>query len=254
MSKNLVDEYKVQMQADIPDLWARIEASLPEKELKIDNVQANNNVVVLAPEKKKKEKQKKAMLRKMIYSFSGVAVAAIALLVVLPFFEDSRAYDKSELAIESNHKSQDKSSKSKKDKDKNAATNYVVAEEATASTATDDIPEVGYAGSKGDVDGTFINESTETAEALQDYEYEAEFEYSSSYSGVTCDVISVEPSGDRYVYKVEVTACKSEKELAGKIIYIETKEDILETGKEIECDIFLIEVEGDDKCIYSIDE
>lgn len=268
MSKSLVEEYKVQMQADIPDLWARIEASLPEKELNIekshevDNSQIANVVDFAEAKKnaektkevaasKKKEKQKKSTkFRKVMYSLSGVAVAGIAMLIVLPFINDSRVSDATQYEAVAADDSGEKSSTSKKDKksqnmDEIYADASAMAEESAMAT---DCDEAIYSGSRADAEGLYST----TDNALEEFDSDEVAEFLSSYEGVTCEFVSVDRVSGKYLYEVEVTACESDDKLAGNIIYIESDEKILKSGEEITADLYLIEVQDGEKCIYSV--
>lgn len=80
MSKNLEQEYKLHIETEIPDLWARIESSLPEK-----------NVTPVAEDTAKvvefnniKTKKKKKLNAKVVTIASGVMVAGLAGLIILP--------------------------------------------------------------------------------------------------------------------------------------------------------------------------
>ena len=83
MNKSLEYEYKHNMQTDIPDLWARIDASLPEKvisfESKTDSLNANDIVKITDAKSKNKKKKNKA-----VYYISGVAAACLAGAVIIP--------------------------------------------------------------------------------------------------------------------------------------------------------------------------
>lgn len=60
MSKSLTTEYKTVMQEEVPDLWARIEASLPEKELskKVVSIEEARDKKVAELETKRKKNKK----------------------------------------------------------------------------------------------------------------------------------------------------------------------------------------------------
>ena len=74
MSKNLEIEYKSNIEAELPDLWARIEKELPEREITNDN-----NVVsfVTRTEQNKKKKTPWAV-------YSAVGVAAVVFVIAIP--------------------------------------------------------------------------------------------------------------------------------------------------------------------------
>ena len=129
MNKNLEKEYKNYIDAGLPDLWSRIEASLPEKNNdsqnvsnKIDssskiyqasingsnnvysdnvNSENGNNIEKISfrnditeinnIEKDNKVHQKKKNIKPIIITLSGVAAAALLILTLSPVLKDNTA-------------------------------------------------------------------------------------------------------------------------------------------------------------------
>jgi len=265
MSKSLTEEYKVQMQKDIPDLWARIEASLPEKDLNINNnsekVEADSNVVEFtakdaSKDVKKKKNKKNVKLRRMIYSMSGVAVAGIAIAILIPFISDDRISNSINAKADSVAQESSKSDRSSKS-DKTPAAEAESADEAM------EVSEY-FTGVKGDSKLTFapiesyrneMNSATDAEAAAQDESVDSispeAYEYSSEYTGVTYKYVSYDVVDDKYYYEVEVIKCDSDDDLVGHTLTIESDTRFMAHNDVLTNDLFLIEVVGED-IIYCI--
>lgn len=75
MNKDLDLEYKQMIQEDLPDLWDRISAALPEKN-NTAYVPNNNTIVDFAAQKKRKQTR--------IYRFAGIAAACACAAIAIP--------------------------------------------------------------------------------------------------------------------------------------------------------------------------
>lgn len=255
MSKNLVEEYKVQMQADIPDLWARIEASLPEKELKIEEKAScmeskadDSNVVSFddAKKKVKKTQNKTAKMRKWIYTLSGVAVAGIAMLIVLPFVRDSRIENATQSMVSEEAKVKSGSKKSDKAKE-----DLYMLGDATAADESSGATGGSFAETiNNDIDA-YVQDTRDVMTSADMAETEEEVAIDIVYSGVTCELVSVDKSLGKYLYEVRVSACESDEDLIDDTIYIESKSSIFDSEDEIIVDL-AFEKDVDGKSIYSI--
>lgn len=80
MSKNLENEYRQHMNTEIPDLWARIESALPEK-----NNDSTEKIVEFSNKSNVKNVVKKKKTKaKVISIVSGLVVAAAAAVIIIP--------------------------------------------------------------------------------------------------------------------------------------------------------------------------
>ena len=92
MSKNFEEEYKNMVQAEVPDLWGRIEAGLREKDVKAASETAAKQTFeeVTAPEKTSPEPvksatgKKKNVIFKILPWAGGIAAAALILIIAIP--------------------------------------------------------------------------------------------------------------------------------------------------------------------------
>lgn len=113
MSRNLENEYREMMHQDLPDLWARIEAALPEKvsateeSFIIDNTVSNTENIVseknTVTEKKSVAEKIAAFPRSKFYKYTGIAAACIVGALVIPvvLLNNSAMSDNSALETES---------------------------------------------------------------------------------------------------------------------------------------------------------
>ena len=79
MSKRLEEEYKNMVAAEVPDLWDRIEKSLPEK-APVEEKKTSET----AAEPVKKNKKKKPVIVRILPWAGGIAAAALIALILLP--------------------------------------------------------------------------------------------------------------------------------------------------------------------------
>lgn len=129
MSKNLENEYKDLMNKEIPDLWARIESSLPEKNNKVSekiaenissrsdrNIGAIPNKSVI--EYNRGRKKKKWYKNPKVLSICGAAAAAVlAIAIMLPTLVSTKKAD--ELDQGERNKNRAMSAKSESSVEKN---------------------------------------------------------------------------------------------------------------------------------------
>ena len=85
MSKHLDEEYKKMIAAEVPDLWDRIEANLPEKQIaktgeNADATEKSENINAVQPAPKKK----KPVIFKILPWAGAATAAALLLMVALP--------------------------------------------------------------------------------------------------------------------------------------------------------------------------
>lgn len=85
MSKHLDEEYKKMIAAEVPDLWNRIEANLPEKQIaktgeNADATEKSENINAVQPAPKKK----KPVIFKILPWAGAATAAALLLMVALP--------------------------------------------------------------------------------------------------------------------------------------------------------------------------
>jgi hypothetical protein len=79
MSKDFAKEYKDAVVNDLPDLWDRIEAALPE------DVNAQDDATTpVAPIEFKKEEKPKKKKKKLVWLYAVIPAAAIILVVLIP--------------------------------------------------------------------------------------------------------------------------------------------------------------------------
>ena len=92
MSKNFEEEYKNMVQAEVPDLWGRIEAGLREKEVKatpetvsapVEATKAPEQATVTG-ESVKAPAKKKNVIFKILPWVGGIAAAALILIIAIP--------------------------------------------------------------------------------------------------------------------------------------------------------------------------
>ena len=74
MSKRLEEEYKKMIEGEVPDLWARIESNLPEKNV----APSEPEPVLQTPEKKK------PVIFRVLPWVGGVMAAAVILMIAIP--------------------------------------------------------------------------------------------------------------------------------------------------------------------------
>ena len=79
MSKKLDEEYKSMVAAEVPDLWDRIEKSLPEKAPAAEVKTSKASVQTV-----KKAKKKKPVIVRILPWAGGLAAAAMIAVIVLP--------------------------------------------------------------------------------------------------------------------------------------------------------------------------
>lgn len=86
MSKQLSEEYQKAVLNDLPDLWDRIEAALPNIETEEKNDSSDEGCkVVTMPESNVKEKKKYGKNKTAVISvISALSIAALAFVVVVP--------------------------------------------------------------------------------------------------------------------------------------------------------------------------
>lgn len=241
MSKSLTTEYKTVMQEEVPDLWARIEASLPEKELskKVVSIEEARDKKVAELETKRKKNKK---IMKFVYSMSGVAVAGIAIAVLIPFIADSNA--RNNAAIKA---TQSKESFAADNAGSNKSENAFVNEMALADTeAEESYDDYAY---RADVvaggiaePGVTVNDAVTT---------ESDSALLTDCQGVTIEYLGNTKVSGIEVAKIKVTECESNPELEGMTLYVDNIED----AESVDGEIFdlTLDVQIDGVNIYSID-
>lgn len=260
MSKSLTDEYKIVMQEEVPDLWARIEASLPEKNLNNDlnkkdlNINKScNNVIDISEVRDKKtdtlelKRKKNKKIMKFVYSMSGVAVAGIAIAILIPFISDSN--DRTKAALQAN-KTKDfyVSDNAKDTTSKSEAAVTVAADEATINS--DSNYEFEDYSSRADQAAGISEETTildgyDNSEAVND-----ETGLLNYYKDVTFEYLGEAKMGNIKVYEIMVIECNDNPELLGLVIYVDDIKG-LETEDVSTYDLSLVET-VDGVNIYSL--
>ncbi len=247
MSKSLTTQYKTVMQEEVPDLWARIEASLPEKEISnkvVSITEAKENIKELQADKKKAEletkRKKNKKIVKFVYSMSGVAVAGIAIAILIPFIADSNARNNAAFqAAKSKETFTSSSTKGDKESDTMAES---IAEEAAADLGVND--DVDYDYRSDAVAGAF----GEPEMALTDSDM---VNLLSDYEGVTFEYLGEKKISGRSVCEIIVIECQSNPELKDQILYVNDMKDA-DTGVEYTYDLYL-DTLIDGMSIYSLE-
>lgn len=160
MSKNLEKEYSQYIDQQIPDLWNRIEAALPEKNVaKTVTETIDNNIDNKTDDKivkfEKANKKAKKPNTKIISIFSGIAVAMIAGIVIVPTILNNSGL-KSETAAtsarEESISNKDNNKKSSKNKDKNMYLDAAMTNDAECATADEAVESDDYTAYDNDSD------------------------------------------------------------------------------------------------------
>ena len=241
MSKSLTTEYKTVMQEEVPDLWARIEASLPEKDLsnKVVSIEEARGKKVAELETKRKKNKK---IMKFVYSMSGVAVAGIAIAVLIPFIADSNA--RNNAAIKATQSKQSfASDNAGSSKSENAFVNEMALADTEAEESYDD-----YAYRADVVAGGIAEPGVTVNDAVTT---ESDSALLTDCQGVTIEYLGNTKVSGIAVTKVKVTECESNPELEGMTLYVDNIED----AESVDGEIFdlTLDMQIDGVNIYSID-
>lgn len=141
MNRNFDDEYREYSAQSTPDLWSRIESSLPEK-----RAVTSNETDKLNESYSSHESRRSHMWRRRILAFSGVAAACICLVISIPALS---------MLLDGGSKSESSS-----DMASDMASDMV-------SESAEDMAEDGYAGS-----AEYAETAPESAEEMYDYDTE----------------------------------------------------------------------------------
>lgn len=114
MSKSLEYEYKSYIESDIPDIWARIESSLPEKNVSADEDASQSAQVQTTVAEFVKERKKKKSRAKIVSISCGILAACAAAVIVMPAVLSGNLNKSSDAATATESSSEKHSSKQKK--------------------------------------------------------------------------------------------------------------------------------------------
>lgn len=242
MSKSLTTEYKTVMQEEVPDLWARIEASLPEKDLsnKVVSIEEARGKKVAELETKRKKNKK---IMKFVYSMSGVAVAGIAIAVLIPFIADSNARNNAAIKAAQSKEFFAAGDAGSSNKSENAVISEMALADSEAAESYDD-----YAYRADVVAGGIAEPGVTVNDAVTT---ESDSAILTDCQGVTIEYLGNTKVSGIAVTKVKVTECESNPELEGMTLYVDNIED----AESVDGEIFdlTLDMQIDGVNIYSID-
>ncbi len=270
MSKKLEESYKSMMAEEVPDLWNRIEKNLPEKTPNITTAKPEGQVIEFKSIKRAPEGSIRKIERKNRWArLSGLAVACLALLIVIPVvINTKKATDDGERQRRKHNDADASQAEATKEMaaidfygETNGADSYLDTDDLnfdTASTETLEGPEAAIVVEEGE-DSRQDNSDNKASATYSSNKQTKDAGASSSYSGETVTVIfnivesNFDEEGEISYSAVIIDTLDSHGLTAGQNIVIYSNggaQDNLEAGKSYTFTLKYVDTLDDGRAAY----